>query len=298
MTNLGLVLLLSSGTLAAAGGALFLMSRHTVRTSQGASLALFSHGAFATSALLFVVSLVHIHSFWPLDIHFHGVSQALVDDFDCDLTLNCVATTAVLIAGIVLGSSMILGQVSSRALLRQCRRRLVSDGSELPRDAVPASVDFWLVSEDRPDAFAVALLRLDRRRLLRVQDVIVVTTGFRDLLTRIEMRAALAHEAAHVKAHDHRYLPFVRSLSRILFVDPVLGYLARHLASRYEFGADEDAAWATKDPRSLARALLKVHDATRASAGAAAFLGHARTPMIAERIERLLDLADRMERSP
>ncbi len=297
MTNLGLVLLLSSSTMAVAGIALFLMSRHTVRTSQGASLALFSHGAFATSALLFVVSLVHVQSLWPFDIRFYSISQALVDDFDCDLALDCVATTAVLIAGIVLGASMALGQASSRALLRQCRRRLVWPGGNLPRDGVPSDVQVWLVREARPDAFAVAVLRLDRRRLLRVQDIIVVTTGFRDLLTAAELRAALAHEAAHVKAHDHRYLPFVRSLSRILFVDPVLGYLARHLAARYEFGADEDAAWATKDPRSLARALLKVHDAASPSAGATAFLGHERSPMIVERIERLLDLADRMDRS-
>lgn len=295
MTNLGLVLLLSSGTMAATGVTLFAMSRHSVRTSQGASLALFSHGAFATSALLFVVSLVHVHSLWPLDIRFHSVTQALLDDFDCDLTLDCVATTATLIAGIVLGASMVLGQVSSRALLRQCRRRLVL-GADLPRAALPPSTELWVVREDRPDAFAVAILRVDRHRLFRVQDVVVVTTGFRDLLAPAELAAALAHEAAHVRAHDHRYLPFVRALSRILFVDPVLGYLARQLAARYEFGADEDAAWATCDPRSLASALLKVHEASHASAGATAFLGHTRTPMIVARIERLLDLADAMER--
>jgi beta-lactamase regulating signal transducer with metallopeptidase domain len=111
------------------------------------------------------------------------------------------------------------------------------------------------------------------------------------------LRAVLAHEVAHVRAHDHRYLPFVRALSRILFVDPVLGYLARHLAARYEFGADEDAARATRDPRSLASALLKVHDASGASAGSAAFLGHGRSSLIVARIERLLDLAEAMDRA-
>lgn len=296
MTNLGLVLLLSSGTMAVAGAALFLMSRHDVRASQGASLALFSHGAFATSALLFVISLVHVHSLWPLVIHFHGFEDALLDDFDCDLTLSCVATTAVLIAGIVLGASMALGQVSSRALLRQCRRQRVP-AAALPRDTVPSSMELWLVRDDRPDAFAIAILRLDRRRIFRVQDVIVATTGFRDLLSAGELRAALAHEAAHVRAHDHRYLPFIRSLSRILFVDPVLGYLSRHLAARYEFGADEDAARETRDARALASALLKVHEACRASAGVAAFLGHERSPMIVRRIERLLELADEMDRA-
>ena len=297
MTNLGLVLVLASGAMAVTGVTLYLVSRHSVRTSQGASMALFSHGAFATSALLFLVSLVHVHSLSPFVIHFQSVGQALADDFDCDLTLACVSTTAILIAGIVLGSSMLLGQISSRGLLRQCRRRLVPS-ADLPRGTVPASVELWLVRESRPDSFAVAVLRLDRRRLVRVQAVIVVTTGFRDLLTPQELRVALAHEAAHVRAHDSRYLPFVRSLSKILFADPVLGFLSRHLSARYEFGADEDAARATRDPRSLARALFKVHEASRASSGAVGFLGHERSPLIVERIERLLDLADRMEKAP
>ncbi len=296
MTNLGLVLILSSGCLAAAGTSLFLWSRHSARTSQGASLALYAHGAFATSALLFVVSLVHVHSLWPFTVEFHSVTQALLDDFDCDFTLDCVATTAALIAGIVVGASMLLGQVSSRALLRECARRRVPEGeASLPRTSLPPYTELWLVREDRPDAFACAILRLSRSRGLRVQDVVVVTTSFRDLLTPEELGVAVAHEASHVRAHDARYLPFVRSLSRILFIDPILGYLARHLSTRYEFGADEDAARVTGKPRALARALLKVHDASRVPSGGAAFLGAARASLLVRRIERLLDLADRLE---
>jgi len=295
MPNFGLVLLLSSGTLSVAGAALYFASRHSAHTSQGASLTLFAHGAFATSGLLFVVSLVHVHSLSPLVVHIHSLGDALLDDFDCDLTLDCVATSAVLIAGIVLGAATLLGQLSSRLLLRDCRGRMLpSEG--LPRDAVPTSTELWLVDESRPDAFAVAVVRWDRHRLLRVRDAIVVTTGFRDLLTPQELRAALAHEAAHVRAHDSRYLPVVRSLSRILFLDPVLGYLSRRLAARYEFGADEDAARATRDPRSLARALLRVQEASQGPSAGVAFLGRDRAPLIVERIERLLDLAERMDR--
>ena len=296
MTNLGLVLLLSSATMAVAGSVLYLLSRHDAHASQGMSLAVFTHGAFATSGLLFLVSLVHVHSLAPFVVHIHSVGDAILDDFDCDLTLSCVATTAVLIAGIVLGASALLGQLSARALLRECRRRLVPGGADgLPRDFVPESVRLHPVDDPRPDAFAVGVVRLDLRHLFRVEDVIVVTTGFQALLTPAELRGALAHEAAHIRAHDHRYLPFIRSLSRILFLDPVLAYLARALAARYEFGADEDAAYATRDPRSLARALLKVTEAGQSASGAAAFRGHERSPLIVRRIERLLALADRMD---
>lgn len=296
MTNSGLVLLLSAGTLAAFGAALYIVSRHGPHASRGVSLALFAHLAFVTSGLLFVVSLFHVHSFFPLVIHIHTVGEAVLDDFDCDLTLSCVATTAVFVAGIVLAASALLGQVSARALLRECRRRIVPDGATaLSGDLLPSGIRLAVVDDPRPDAFSVAVLRGDRRRLLRVEDVIVVTTAFEALLTPAELRAALAHEVAHIRAHDHRYLPFLRSLSRILFLDPVLGYMVRRLSAQYEFCADEDAARATRDPRSLARALFKVAEAGQHQRGAASFRGQGRSPLIVQRIERLLAMAERME---
>jgi Zn-dependent protease with chaperone function len=294
MTNLGLVLLISSSALASLGIALFFLSRHSAHTSQGAALTLFSHGAFATAGLLFVVSLFHVHSLSPLVVHLHSVGEALADDFDCDFSLDCVAVSSVLIAGIVLGSAAVLGQLSSRLLLRQ-NRRAREPVDALPLDLVPMGTCVWLVRESRPDAFAVAVLRADRRQLVRVEDIIVVTTGMREILTQEEFRATLAHEAAHVRAHDSRYLPFVRTLSAILFLDPVLGLLARRLAIRYEFGADEDAAWATRDPRALARALMKVSEAGPSRTVGAAFRGTRGRPLLLERIERLLTLADRMD---
>lgn len=296
MTNAGLILLLSSATMAGVGGALYLRSRHSAHTSQGAALAVFSHGAFATAGLLFVVSLFHVHSVFPLVIHLHTIGEALADDFDCDLTPECVALSSLMISAIVLGSAALLGQISSRALLRQCSRARVHD-PRLPVDAVPAGTEAWVVRDPVPDAFAAAVLRWDPRRILRVEDIIVVTTGALDLLSPAELRAVLAHEAAHVKAHDNRYLPFVRTLATLLFMDPVLGALARRLAVRYEFGADEDAAWSTRDPRSLARALLKMSETRPRSMPAAAILGGRRRPLLLARIERLLDLADAMEGS-
>ncbi len=293
MTNLGLDLLLSSSAMAVLGLALYLKSRHTAHTSRGVSLALFSHGAFATAGLLFVVSLFHVHSLSPLVIHLHSIGEALADDFDCDLTLNCVAVSSLLIAGIVLGTSALLGQLSSRALLRQYRLRRLPEDS-LPLDVVPEGLRIWLVRDGRPDAFAVATLRRDRHRFLRMDDVVVVTTGLRDLLTGPELRATLAHEAAHVRAHDSRYLPFVRTLSTLLFLDPILGLLARRLAARYEFGADEDAARSTGNPRALASALLKMSRTTPGRTVGASILGGRRRPLLLARIERLLALAESM----
>lgn len=292
MTNPGLVLTVASGTLAALGLGLFVASRHSSRTSLGASLTIFAHGAFATAGLLFLTTLVHVHSLMPLVVHVNGLGEALSADFDCDLSLDCVIVSSALFAAIVLGAAAFLGQLSSRLLLRQCRAHRAGDDLDLPSIA---SAPIWLVEDPHPDAFAVASLRLDRRRFLRVEDTIVVTTGLRDILAREEFAAAVAHEAAHVRAHDDRYLPFVRTLSRILFVDPILRALSKRLEARYEFGADEDAAYATRDPRALARALLKMSEWAAHGRAAAGIRGTGGRPLLVRRIERLLDLADRMD---
>lgn len=294
MTNAGLILTVASGILAASGVALYLLSRHSVRTSQGASLALFAHGAFATAGLLFLLTLVHVVSFVPLVIHVHSPGQALAEDFDCDLALDCVIVSSALVAGIVLGASALLGQLSSRLLLRQCRQRGIVEDLDAAPDALPSGLRVWVVRDPTPDAFAVGVLRLDRRRGFRMDDVVVVTTGLRELLSPAELRATMAHEAAHVRAHDHRYLPFVHTLSTILFADPVLRMLSRRLEARYEFGADEDAANATGDPRSLARALLKMSEWSVRERSAPGIRGRS-GPLIVRRIERLLDLAERMD---
>lgn len=295
MTNAGLILTVASGFLAALGAALFLVSRHSARLSQGASLALFAHGAFATAGLLFILTLIHVHTLVPLDIHVHGIGEALSEDFDCDLTLDCVIVSSSLFAGIVLSAAALLGQASSRLLLRACRGRRVPADLGFSPDGLLAGVRVWLVRDPEPDAYAVAILRGDRKRLLRVEDTVVVTTGLRDLLTPQELRASLAHEAAHVRAHDSRYLPFVRSLSTILFLDPILRALSRRLVARYEFGADEDAAWSTGEPRTLAWALLKVSEASVPRRAAVGLGGTGRRPLLIERIERLLALAESME---
>ncbi len=294
MTNLGLILLISSSGMAALGAALFIKARHSAHTSQGASLALFSHGAFATAGLLFVVSLFHVHSLVPFVVHIHSVGEALADDFDCDFSLDCVAVSSLLIAGIVLGASALLGQISSRALLRHCQSHRISEDG-LPERIVPDGTQVWLVRDQRPDAFAVAVVRPDRRRLLRVNDIIVLTTALRAILSDAELQATLAHEAAHVRAHDSRYLPLVRTLSSILFLDPVLRLLARRLAARYEFGADEDAAWSTRNPRALASALIRISMSPAGRSAGASILGGRRRPLLLERVERLLALADVMD---
>lgn len=292
MTSAGLILLVSSVTMAVVGGTTFILARHSAQTSRGILMAIFSHGAFASAGFLFLVTLFPVRSIWPPAIGLESVERALVLDFYCDLAWDCVALTSMIAATIVLMTSAILSQVSSRALLRQCRRRRILEGaSQLPVEVLPAGSVLWLVKDPTPDAFATAVLRLSRRTLLRVEDVIVVTTGLTALLSPPELKAALAHEAAHVRARDDRYLPFVNTLATLMFLDPVLRLLSGRLLARYEYGADEDTARVTRDPRSLARAILKVYEHGAPRGLVPGFLGPRGVDPV-QRIHRLLVLAE------
>lgn len=289
MIPTGLVLIVGAAAMAALGISGYLASHRSLGRSRSAALTLFGHGALATSGLLFLATLVHVHSF--LSLHVHPLEEALRQAFICDLDWTCMAWLATLVAAIVLGASFLISQLVARAMVG----RALDSGASPVR--LPERGDVFLLfwRDPRPDAFAVALLRAGGRRLLRAEDYVLITTGLRDLLDTNERRAVLEHELAHVRARDHRYLPYVHALSTVVFFDPFLRRLRNVLSRGYEFEADDTAARRIRNPRALAQALLKVCEAGRGSPAVADFLGCGRGPSIVERIERLLTLAERMD---
>jgi Zn-dependent protease with chaperone function len=86
---------------------------------------------------------------------------------------------------------------------------------------------------------------------------ILLSDEFQTLLTPAELRAALAHEEAHLHRRDPAALSFLRLAS--LFSVPAL---ARLLSARFrqaiEEAADAQAAKSVADPSLVAKALIKV----------------------------------------
>lgn len=287
MIPLGLALLVGAAAMAAVGIVGYLSSRRSTGRSRGAALALFGHGALGTAGLLSIGSVVHIHA-WT-EAHLHPVGEALEDALLCDLDWSCAAWLAGIVALAVIGSSFVVSQILARRLVG----RAVRFGTSAILHAGP-NARVLVVPEKAPDAFSIALLRLGGRFGLRAEDYVIVTSGLMDLLTPEERQAVFEHELAHVRARDDRYLPYFHVLASVVFFDPLLKFLRDRLTRRYEFDADETAAWRTRTPRALATALLKFYEATSGSRSAVAFAGRHRS-LIEERIDRLLDLAREME---
>ncbi|MFF0745510.1 M56 family metallopeptidase [Streptomyces sp. NPDC004111] len=104
------------------------------------------------------------------------------------------------------------------------------------------SSEVAVLSDDAPYAYA----------LPGAPGRILVSTGMLAALTDTERHALLAHERAHLHGHHHRLLLAVRLASR---ANPLLRPLREAVGYCTERWADEEAARATGDRRTTARAV-------------------------------------------
>ncbi|MCX8182829.1 MAG: M48 family metalloprotease, partial [Crenarchaeota archaeon] len=112
-----------------------------------------------------------------------------------------------------------------------------------------------LVEDLRPNAFTVGY---GRRTML------VFSLGILKTLNERELAAVAAHELAHVKNNDFLFKTVSVSLALLSFFNP-FAYFASATAQRErEILADEEGAQILRQPRLLAKTLVKIYEASRA----------------------------------
>lgn len=120
---------------------------------------------------------------------------------------------------------------------------------------------------------------------------IYVSSDLPSLLDAGELRAVIAHEAAHVRRRDPLRFSLLRFLACTLFYVPVLRRLADDVVDESEVMADDHAAGS--DPLPLASALVKL-----GGAGTGAIMpevaGFERADLMTRRVRRLLGLETRI----
>jgi len=186
--------------------------------------------------------------------------------------------------GGLLGGSLWLGVRSARRRLAESRRLgrrvrsiALPPGGELRLAAEAAGlrglVD--LVDAEDPFSFVHGLLR----------PRVAISRGLVDRLSPVELRAALEHEAYHLRNRDPLRSLVARALTEALFLLPSLAVLQRRYEAGRELAADRRAeeAWGR---RSLAGALLKALEG-RPLPGAAAAAGLGSPDLLSLRLARL-----------
>ena len=128
----------------------------------------------------------------------------------------------------------------------------LADLPELARalGVAPPPVEF--LERDQPVLFCTGVRR----------HTIVISRGAVSLLDPEELRAALAHELAHLARHDPGASWVVMAARALMFFNPAFQVLSRALARDAEWLADERAAEACGDRLALASGLIKLHRAT------------------------------------
>ncbi|MGI0140752.1 MAG: M48 family metallopeptidase [Thermoplasmata archaeon] len=194
----------------------------------------------------------------------------------------------------ILAVAFALNQSVERSFLRIFRSEPI-DWPESLR-GVAGSTRLYEVDLARADAFAFTLVTRTGGRLHR-EEVVVISRRLRGALLPAEEVAVLAHELGHVRELDGRYLTYLRTFSRLMRWDPVLGYLASSLSRREELRADSDAIELTRRPLALARAIYKSMEIAPVpdARGAVGFLGgggRRGRSLALERIRRLLSLSE------
>ena len=194
----------------------------------------------------------------------------------------------------VLLAAFLLSQAVGRGLLRLLEPRPLSWPAALPVPDVP--VRLLAFRSAAADAFTFALLVPSVRGPWRREEVILVSEGLLAGLSPDEWEAVVAHELAHVRRLDGRYLTFLRTFARLMRWDPILAAVASRLTRREEFQADAEAVAMTRRPRALARAIFKAASLGPSRPGALAGLlgpgGPRGRRQAFERIRRLVELAD------
>lgn len=197
----------------------------------------------------------------------------------------------------ILLAAFLVNQLVGRSILRICRPQPLAWPPRLAERADAA--DLRLFRSSAAEAFSFTLVEAREGRLGR-REVILVSDTLWQLLGPEEQEAVVAHELAHVLDLDSRYLTYVRTFSKLMRWDPVLGYLSGRLTHQEEFRADDRAIESTHQPLALARALFKAITLPtgRPRAATLAFLGGGGARGRREALERIRRLLARAGELP
>ena len=202
----------------------------------------------------------------------------------------------ILLVGLTFSTFMLFRRLAGAILLRRLVRRCVE----------PLRVDHGPLMDRLEDLGWRAGLKRIPPLLLLPPDVqgafviggktprVLISPALVEALTADELDAILAHEVAHIRAHDVPVTVVAGLLRDLVAWNPVAHLALRRLITEREFEADRCAARLTGKPLAVASSLLKMCELIGRpqlrSIRAAAFLG--RKAPLRRRVANLLALAD------
>ena len=91
-----------------------------------------------------------------------------------------------------------------------------------------------------------------------VRPALLLPKGLEDRLTRVQLDAILAHERAHVRAHDNLFAIVHMAVEALFWFHPIVWWIERRLIDERERACDEAVIRAGKRPADYAEGILAV----------------------------------------
>lgn len=207
-----------------------------------------------------------------------------------------------LLLAVVAATTLLSIGLEADGYLRRPARRAHGSQPSLP---LPADLKLALKRLADEGIAPFPILLVDRRDPAACtaglrQPTILLSTGLVEMLDQDELEGVLAHEMAHGRRRDNWLGWLLFGLRLSSFYNPVALLAFHQIGHDMERICDAEAGRLTRKPVALASALLKVHQASRASTQTApgwsrrvgrkavALENRARRALVEDRIERLL----------
>lgn len=260
-------------------------------------LFLIGYGLSISLLPAFFIAIMHLHIGDGFSFHLHSPSESI---FHLGM-LNIDIITLILanIVLLVLYSALEINQLAMWKAYSDFKRH---SRPEVARDIITqydllkmTKIEVLVVENPRPEAYTFTLLK---RKFIFLPfhslNVLAISTGLINLLTREELETVVAHEISHIRSLDTIFLPLLRTLSSLLFFDFILRLIRNRIVNSREFYADESAAYATGRPLDLARSLFKIYESFRSApvkGNPVPLLEGHPIPLLVRRINRLIELS-------
>lgn len=245
------------------GGHFLVRGISSIRRNAFAVIFLVGYGLGMSLLPAIIISALHFHIHPNRLLHLHSPSEILLHlgsiSIDRGTFFLALLVILVFVASLQINQLTMwrhyskLRTSSQPNLAKELKERL-----NLPRFG---DVELLIIENANPEAYSFSLIKFETFFIpFRFRNVVVITTGLMDLLPMRELETVIAHECAHIRSLDTIFLPFLSTISSILFFDLILRSVRNRITASREFLADKTAAYATGKPLDLARSLFRMLD--------------------------------------
>jgi beta-lactamase regulating signal transducer with metallopeptidase domain len=223
---------------------------------------LISYSLLITIPIFILLVIFHVHIGNDIVFHIHDFQSDVLDDI---LTFE-IDFIAMLIIGwciSILYSAFLISQLAMRLLIRYLQNFEITDincSINLTEETKILLKTKKITLKFISNLEFGAIFSISNYTFFKKINYIYVNESILILCTNEEFNAAIIHEIGHINNMDTVFFPIFNTLNKFMFFDPFLRKINQKYKNKMEEKADYYAKEKIKDPKDLARVIVKCVD--------------------------------------